>query len=103
MPWNRKDYPTDWEEIRARILERADNRCEFCGVVNHSLVKRKTDKLTKIVLTIAHLDHDKENHKVTDDRLKALCQKCHLQLDMPHHVNNRKYGRNHLKNQNKLF
>lgn len=34
-----------------------------------------------IVLTIAHLDHDPENWDVPDDRLAALCQRCHLRYD----------------------
>jgi hypothetical protein len=38
-------------------------------------------KEVKIVLTIAHLDHDETNWEVTDDRLKAMCQKCHLTYD----------------------
>lgn len=38
-------------------------------------------KQVKVVLTIAHLDHDETNHNVTDDRLKALCQHCHLNYD----------------------
>jgi hypothetical protein len=59
-------------------------------------------KVVKIVLTIAHLDHDHENCNVSDDRLKALCQRCHLKLDLPHHINNRKYGRNWKKNQTSL-
>jgi hypothetical protein len=36
---------------------------------------------TKVVLTIAHLDHDEENWDVEFDRLAALCQLCHLQYD----------------------
>lgn len=35
----------------------------------------------RIVLTIAHLDHDETNHEVTLERLKALCQACHLRYD----------------------
>lgn len=35
----------------------------------------------KVVLTIAHMDHDEFNHEVKDDRLKALCQHCHLNYD----------------------
>lgn len=35
----------------------------------------------KVVLTVAHLDHDEENHQVSMDRLKALCQICHLRYD----------------------
>src|SRR5688500_6267125 len=37
----------------------------------------------RIVLTIAHLDHDEGNWDVTDDRLAALCQRCHLTYDAP--------------------
>lgn len=59
-------------------------------------------KFTKIILTIAHLDHDKLNHDVKLDRLKALCQRCHLKYDMSHHVDNRKYGRKHKDNNLKL-
>lgn len=36
---------------------------------------------TKIVLTIAHLDHDELNHDVEMNRLMAMCQLCHLQYD----------------------
>lgn len=99
-------------------------KCECCGVENHSLIHRygkgKDDweywpegmmseaydvdgkKCTKIVLTTAHLDHDKHNHEITIDRLRAWCQKCHLQYDLPRHIQNRKYGRNHDKNNYKL-
>ncbi len=35
----------------------------------------------KVVLTIAHLDHDETNHQVSMDRLAALCQLCHLRYD----------------------
>ena len=38
-------------------------------------------KQIRVVLTIAHLDHDEENHDVSDDRLAALCQQCHLNYD----------------------
>ena len=38
-------------------------------------------KMVKVVLTIAHLDHDETNHNVTDERLKAACQLCHLRYD----------------------
>lgn len=108
MPIDYNDYPADWKETRKRILERAGNKCEKCGCQNHLWVRRGEDKegfpkLTMIVLTIAHLDHDKENHQVADDRLMALCQKCHLQYDLPRHIENRKYGRNFRKNQTKLF
>lgn len=57
---------------------------------------------SQIVLTIAHLDHDYENHQVSIDRLRAWCQKCHLDYDRPRHIENRKNGRNWRKNQTKL-
>jgi len=38
-------------------------------------------KPIKVILTVAHLDHDETNHNVTDDRLKAACQLCHLRYD----------------------
>lgn len=38
-------------------------------------------KLVRVVLTVAHLDHQPEN--CADDNLKALCQRCHNIYDMP--------------------
>ena len=35
----------------------------------------------KVILTVAHLDHDETNHDVTLGRLSALCQMCHLRYD----------------------
>ena len=96
-------YPPDWKEIRARILERADNRCEGspaypdCRVKNYS---ESTITGSKIVLTIAHLDHDSDNWNVKDDRLRAWCQRCHLKYDLPMHIYKRKYGKD--KNQLKI-
>lgn len=45
-----------------------------------------------IVLTVAHIDHDKTNNRFHN--LAALCQRCHLKHDINQHVANRKYGRN---------
>lgn len=104
MPIDYSKYPPDWEEIRKRILKRAKNRCEFCGVENYSVGYRDEEggfhqvteednsmfwdtedapKLIRIVLTVAHLDHDEVNRNVKDERLAALCQRCHLQYDAP--------------------
>lgn len=112
MPCDYKKYPPNWKtEIRPRILERAADYCENCGVHNHDIIRRhKTNpahyiswddnirkvfhgyfngiiierdysKPIKIILTISHLDHDPDNWEVKDDRLKALCQRCHLLYD----------------------
>lgn len=34
-PENVARYPADWPQVRQRILDRARNRCEWCGVHNH--------------------------------------------------------------------
>lgn len=122
MPINYKDYPPNWKsEIVPRILKRAENKCEVCGLENGERVRsynifvrmkgryklkafwdrqyedgegiqddtnwiRKEPfvhsfKWVGVVLTIAHLDHDEKNHEVKDDRLKAMCQYCHLNYD----------------------
>jgi len=118
MPIDYKRYPPNWKkEIVPRILNRAQNKCECCGLENGEIVwapkwrgkvhgwfreydvaitykrsfesrsiKGKTidipnPKRVKVVLTIAHLDHDETNHEVSDDRLKAMCQLCHLRYD----------------------
>ena len=100
MPIDYKDYPANWKtEIRPAILERAKNCCEFCGIENYTI----KDNGVKVVLTIAHLDHDKLNHDVDLSRLAALCQRCHLRYDLGKHIANRKYGRNHDDNNYKLF
>ncbi len=114
MPIDYKKYPMNWKtEIVPRILKRANNRCEICGLENKQTVyainiylrsvgtgrygfrsiwvRNYQDALkieplgkmkkVRIILTIAHLDHDETNWNVKDDRLKAMCQKCHLDYD----------------------
>jgi hypothetical protein len=42
----------------------------------------------KVVLTVAHIDHDTTNNEL--ENLKALCQRCHLRHDaVLHRVNSR--------------
>ncbi len=102
MPIDYSHYPPNWlTEIRPRILARAWNRCECegecgrghggrCEALNH-MPHPVTRSL--VVLSIAHLDRDKSNHEVDDDRLKAMCQACHLKYDMAHHVERRRLAR----------
>lgn len=100
MPIDYKAYPENRKEIRARILKRAGNCCEFCGVENHTTVQRDTgapclideDGAIFVVLTIAHLDHDAENKNVRDERLAALCQRCHISYDAPRKAAERRCG-----------
>ena len=39
-PENKDRYPKDWKQIRARILERAGNCCEWCHVPNKARIAR---------------------------------------------------------------
>lgn len=101
-PENRARYPRNWKQIRAAILDRARHCCEQCGIPNGVFRNRTTgqwtddhgrveswsavdgDRTTKIVLTIAHLDHTPENCDPAS--LRALCQRCHLAYDADHHA-----------------
>jgi hypothetical protein len=105
-----------WRATRECILARAKNRCEQCRVPNHASIERGSHGVwrliaaptgtpwrntngnqttfepvdrhrTRIVLTIAHLNHIAgEDH---DENLKALCQWCHLNYDKLHHKQTR--------------
>lgn len=120
-PENKNRYPDNWPEIRERILARAGNRCEEegCRVLNHAIGYRDHErifheieqsmqgevdaldaqaqgyKIIRIVLTIAHLDHQPEN--CADDNLRAWCQLHHNRYDRQHRIQTRKLSR--LKNQ----
>ena len=97
MPIDYSEYPDTWEtEIRPAVLERAGNCCEGspaypdCRVPNH---QRHPVTGSKVVLTIAHLDHDKRNPDPDLERLRAWCQRCHLKYDLPRHMANRRRNR----------
>lgn len=83
LPENKSRYPDNWDDIRKIILEDCGNKCEFCGVKNHTFRDGK-----QIVLTIAHLDHTPEHN--TRENLRALCQKCHNTYDAQHRAETRK-------------
>lgn len=88
---------------------------KWCGVPNHELVVRYRDddaletwhphthgtpclvescnasefdgaRVVRVVLTIAHLDHNPTNN--VDSNLRALCQRCHLRYDRHEHLKN---------------
>jgi len=124
MPINYNKYPPNWKrEIRPRIMKRANNTCEYegCTFKHLQLVYRgkKNNRIywyntldeaikecgeflvfkdpVKVVLTIAHLDHDETNWNVSDDRLKAMCQLHHCRYDAKE-----KYRRVHKTIESKL-
>jgi 5-methylcytosine-specific restriction endonuclease McrA len=43
-------------------------------------------RMTDVVLTIAHLDHQPEN--CAPENLRAWCQRCHLRYDQQQHIAN---------------
>lgn len=95
-PENRDRYPSNWKDIRADILKRANNRCEFCGVENYSVRANGS----RVVLTIAHLDHTPENCDYSN--LRALCQKCHNNYDLPHRLETRRKSKGAKNERNDL-
>jgi 5-methylcytosine-specific restriction endonuclease McrA len=79
-PENKKRYPKNWDKISTFIrFERAKNKCEVCGAKNY-----QPHPITgsKVILTVAHLDHTPENCDFSN--LKAMCQKCHNSYDAQH-------------------
>lgn len=94
-PENAGRYPDDWKDVSNGIrFGRADGRCECrgeCGRGTHG-----TDRCpnrhgepaygtgSKVVLTVAHLDHTPEN--CDGENLRAMCQGCHLHYDRAHHA-----------------
>lgn len=44
LPENKKRYPANWKQIRADILNRAGNKCEFCGIANKSYIVYRNGK-----------------------------------------------------------
>ena len=93
---NKSRYPSNWKQIRMEILDRAGNKCEFCGIENHTINERGS----KVVLTIAHLDNIPEHCEPSN--LRALCQKCHLSYDAKFHAANARATREAKRNKGQM-
>lgn len=127
MPCDYSKYPKDWKEIRAHILEREFNCCKICKALNNAKGARdrfgdfiydwqingmgsnagehhfglSIPKIIKIVLTVAHLNHDVKDN--SDENLAALCQLHHLRHDIEHHRKNAKETNRKKKGLQNLF
>lgn len=120
MPIDPSEYPPDWPDISQRIRERDGHCCKFCGLAQHATGWRDQrgkfyelaeaqaapagEKVVRIVLTVAHLDHDTGNND--DANLAALCQRCHLRHERKQHratIGKRQHGRRRLSGQLELL
>lgn len=113
MPCDYKQYPENWKWLSRQIVSDAGNKCELCYAPNGAFIQRikgaeypwykidntkPEDKFTKVVLTVHHINHDKKDS--TKQNLIALCQKCHLRLDLAHHMKNRRSARRNTEEAN---
>lgn len=101
---NKARYPRNWKQIRGDILDRAGHACEGspafpeCRAINY---EPHPQTGSKVVLTIAHLDHTPENNDPSN--LRAWCQRCHLVYDAPHHAANAAITRHEKRGQPDLL
>jgi 5-methylcytosine-specific restriction endonuclease McrA len=81
---NKARYPKDWPQISRAIRGAAGDRCvgsplfPDCRAENgmpHPVTG------SRVVLTVAHLDHTPEN--CDPSNLRAWCQRCHNAYDAP--------------------
>lgn len=97
-PEQRAAYGDAWADTSAAIRERAGQRCECegeCGWPKHldDIPNRREPRCyakngkpspltgSTVVLTTAHLDRNGHTGVHEPDRLKAMCQGCHLAYD----------------------
>ena len=108
-------YPPHWRELSRRVrFERAGCQCQACGRPHLAQLRCLPDgrwfdsavgtwrnrrgrpapwpdlleaaalRTTRVVLAAAHLDCDPTNNRLAN--LRALCQRCHMLHDRPHHL-----------------
>ncbi len=104
-PENAARYPADWQQISKRIRERARNLCEgspgFYEDCRAENGKPHPVTGSKVVLTVAHLNHEPED--CNDTNLMAMCQRCHLTYDAKHHAESARQTRRAQMRCNDLF
>ena len=109
MPIDKSRYPANWSKVSLIIRRVAGNHCEYCHVENGSPLP--SGRSGKVILTVAHIGAplatgdtsdqwhgwkpgDKQNkHDIRRENLRALCQKCHLALDLEDHIQHAKATR----------
>src|ERR1051326_2473213 len=111
MPCDWSQYPKNWKLIRIEILAREGNRCECMGECGEHAgpEPRRCEELHgqparwargTVILTVAHLNQNPKDNRRSN--LKAMCQRCHLRMDLPHHVHKAVVTRDRKKGQLRL-
>jgi hypothetical protein len=102
---NRKLYPANWEDIARRVKQAANWHCQECGkpcllpgedwldfvircswTVGEALAALEDNgstnptKISRYILTTAHLDHKPEN--CDRPNLRSWCAPCHCRYDL---------------------
>ncbi len=81
MAWKKGKgkYPINWDRIKAKVLDRANYRCEICNRLPDNYRKGYRDSDTWSMTTkdfrVHHKDADKSNNDLTN--LIYLCMWCH--------------------------
>ena len=102
MSFDPKRYPKNWKsEVVPAIRARSGDRCECtgqCGLHRFTGGPRRCTEINgaparfargRIVLTAAHLC--KCEPKCGNlEHLRHMCQRCHLRIDVTHHLANRR-------------
>jgi hypothetical protein len=78
MPMQKSLYPKDWNSTAVNLKAAAGWRCQRCKKRHGDPTYNRFGRPCRVVLTVAHLDHDPRNPNA---RLAVLCARCHLQYD----------------------
>jgi hypothetical protein len=116
MPMDRGKYHPEWDRISRTVRTRQNDRCKLCGLQNGVVICRnkmdsqsytfprvlKAEKVIqpgnagkwsrpiRVILTVHHITGDTRDNRAVN--LIALCQRCHLILDLPFKLKRRKEG-----------
>jgi hypothetical protein len=104
MPVDQNKYPANWKQISQERKEAAGWQCEEmisfewlptykvrCYRKQGMEVQGVRRQAYKVVLTVAHLDHNPENNDASN--LRVLCQEHHLAYDHALHIQHAKETR----------
>lgn len=82
--WGWRDAAGEFHGVsKYALMDAGATRPPFDLAATDAKGSRLTLHVIKIVLTVAHLDHQPEN--CAEDNLRAMCQRCHLRYDVQHH------------------